>query len=87
MELIFKAAMELRSSKAESSQCSTSAAVQKVSGADALVAELESLKLTPELQVTCKCTRKCKTKLCPCFKQNIPCTSKCHPQNNSCVNK
>ena len=85
MELILKAAMEQMSAKAESSQYSTSAEVKKVSGADALVAELESMKLTSE--VTCQCTRKCKTKLCSCFKQNTPCTSKCHPQNNSCVNK
>ena len=36
--------------------------------------------------MACKCTRKCKTKLCPCFNTSNPCNALCHPHNNDCTN-
>ena len=81
MELILKAAMLKKSEEG----VLKAPEVGEV-GAEALVSELASLSLTPKDQVSCQCTRKCKTKQCACFKQNILCNSMCHPHNNTCTN-
>ena len=57
-----------------------------------IVDELSRLTLTQvaqedEVANPCACTRKCKTKVCPCFKNRNACSPKCHPHNNSCTNK
>ena len=56
-----------------------------------LVEKLKTMNLVqdpdlPEVKMTCKCTRKCKTKLCPCFLEGYACNPKCHSSNNSCTN-
>jgi len=40
-----------------------------------------------EVVVTCKCTRKCKTRQCPCNLEGVLCNPKCHVFNNNCTNK
>ena len=59
--------------------------------ANKLVEKLKTMNLVqgpdlPEVKLTCKCTRKCKTKLCPCFLEGYACNPKCHSTNNSCTN-
>ena len=59
--------------------------------ANKLVEKLKTMNLVqdpdlPEVKLTCKCTRKCKTKLCPCFLEGYACNPKCHNSNNSCTN-
>ena len=59
--------------------------------ANKLVEKLKTMNLVqdpdlPEVKLTCKCTRKCKTKLCPCFLEGYACNPNCHSSNNSCTN-
>ena len=71
MEMILQAALEDK----------------KVASADDLADQLVSLNLDPDDRVTCSCTRKCKTKQCPCLAAGIRCKpNMCHPSNNSCTN-
>ena len=96
MELILKAVLKEKADSAAASSGLYEKTTEVGSGqspvnvdADSLVDELLSLKLSnasvPE--VSCKCTRKCKTKLCQCFQKGVSCSSKCHLNNNSCTNK
>ena len=100
MELILKAILKEKAESAASAASSTGHYEKStgfgsgfspvnVDAADSLVAELQSMKLSsgPVPEVSCKCTRKCKTKLCQCFKNSVSCNSKCHLNNNSCINK
>ena len=56
-----------------------------------LARQFQHIKLVPDPVMTeivsCTCTRKCKTKLCPCFLQGLACNSKCHANNNNCTNR
>ena len=52
-----------------------------------LASQLFSLNLVASpVDISCTCTRKCKTKLCPCFAANKLCNGQCHKNNNSCTN-
>ena len=35
---------------------------------------------------TCDCKTKCKSKICPCRRSSIPCSTKCHPRRGTCTN-
>ena len=58
--------------------------------ADNLVDQLLDMKISDtdqtKVKVSCNCTRKCKTKLCQCFKEAAPCNKERHPANSSCTN-
>ena len=83
MELILKAVLAEKNEARKKADEKESAVEQD---AESLVEELKSMQLSDVEVVSCKCTRKCKTKLCCCFKKNVPCTKTCHPHNNSCKN-
>ena len=98
MEKILEAAMATHLSAvpgARSSECrsvtSKAAVPGPVPAVEDLTGQLQSMKLVPNPvmaeTVLCTCTRKCKTKLCPCFLQGLACNSKCHANNNNCTNR
>ena len=62
--------------------------LQGESNSSDIVDALAGMTLGSEAEVVsaCTCSRKCKTKLCACFKNKVACNSKCHPHNNSCTN-
>ena len=35
---------------------------------------------------TCNCRSRCSTKVCPCKKGNVSCSTKCHSKNSICSN-
>ena len=47
-----------------------------------IVDELSQMTLGNEAEdvIPCECTRKCKTKLCVCYKNKVACNPKCHPE-------
>lgn len=61
--------------------------VDQVDKVDSLVDDLLAMKVSPAPELSCGCTRKCKTKLCICYQKKVACSSSCHPHNNSCTNK
>ena len=94
MELILKAAMAEKaaasaagasSAAAAASQAAAASGVEKTAGDD-LADQLMAMNIESNSEVWCKCTRKCKTKMCPCLSSGVPCSVKCHPRNNSCTN-
>ncbi|XP_066922014.1 uncharacterized protein [Clytia hemisphaerica] len=47
-----------------------------------------SLKLLGKEAISCKCSTFCSNNLCVCFKNSVPCSSKCHKgMNQNCRNK
>ena len=86
MELILQNVMKQKhETVAKTAKLTESGGPQKLD-AESLVDELASLKLSSVPDVSCKCTRKCKTKKCECYKNNVACNRSCHPHNNSCEN-
>ena len=62
------------------------ATAEKKNAGEDLVDQLMAMNIESKTDVWCKFTRKCKTKMCPCFSSGITCSVKCHPRNNSCTN-
>ena len=97
MELILEAVLKQKSEatqktggdskESENSCVEQRGKMDKLDKVDSLVDDLLAMKVSPAPELSCGCTRKCKTKLCICYQKKVACSSSCHPHNNSCTNK
>lgn len=87
LELILKESLD-RAGAIDATATSVGVEAAVVGG---LADQLVNLKLVPdkevEVLVSCQCTRKCKTRQCPCKLERVLCNPNCHVSNNDCTNK